>query len=466
MRNAHRLPLLLPLLLAGCAVGPDYKRPPVNVPQRHRGSTAGASAASLADTRWPDLFEDEKLKELVGTALKQNLDLGIAAERVQEARARFRIVRSEQLPFVGAEAEFAANRPSSIGSSRIVRAGTPLDVSYTQVGGALSWELDLWGRLRRLNESARAQYLATEEGHRGVIVSLIAEVTSSYFTLRERDLELEIARATHKVAEDSLRLVRLRHQRGAATGLDVRQAEQLVYTATAQIASAERDIGQAENALSLLLGKEPGDIARGKALDDFGLPAAIPAGLPSALLERRPDIRQAEQILVASNAEIGVARAYYFPQISLTGFLGGQSRALADLFTGPARLWNISPGAVLPIFDAGRVRAGVRLSEAQQREMVLQYRRTIYNAFREVSDALIRYDRTREQRTQQDLLVRALRDTSRLSKLRYEGGLDSYLQVLDAERNLFRGQLALAQLRLQELLSFVELYRALGGGWQ
>jgi multidrug efflux system outer membrane protein len=466
MRTAHYPVLAVPLLLAGCAVGPNYKRPPVGVPDQFRGGPANPAAVSLAETKWSELFEDEKLNELISTALEQNFDLGMAWERVQEARARFRIVRADQLPFVGAQGEFAASRQSSVGAASFVRAGTPLDVCYTQAGGALTWELDLWGRLRRLSESARAQYLATEEGHRGVIVSLIADVTANYFTLRERDLELEIARATHKIAADSLRLVRLRHERGAATGLDVHQAEQLVYIATAQIASAERDIGQAENALSLLLGQLPGDVARGKALDDFGLPAELPSGLPSALLERRPDIRQAEQVLIAANAEIGVAKAHYFPQISLTGFLGGQSRALSNLFTGPARLWSFSPAAVLPIFDAGRVRAGVRLSEAQQREMVINYRKTIYNAFREVSDALIRYDRTRGQRSQQDLLVRALTETSRLSRLRYQGGLDSYLQVLDAERNLFRGQLTLAQLRLQELLSFVDLYRALGGGWQ
>jgi multidrug efflux system outer membrane protein len=343
--------------------------------------------------------------------------------------------------------------------------GTNLDVSYTQVGFTLGWELDLWGRVRRLTESARAQYLATEEARHGVVTSLISDVTQTYFALRELDLELEIARKTRDIAQDGLRLTQLRHDQGAATGLDVRQAEQLLYTATAQIAGTERAIGQTENALSLLLGNNPGDIPRGKALEDFKAPPQVPPGLPSALLERRPDIREAERTLIAANALIGAARAQYFPQISLTGFLGGQSRALTGLFTGPARSWNFAPGATLPIFNAGRIRSNVRFTEAQQREALIRYEQSIQNAFREVSDGLIGYRKTVEQREQQELLVHALRETQRLSTLRYRGGLDSYLQVLDADRSLFQGDLTLARLRQQELDAIVQLYRALGGGW-
>jgi NodT family efflux transporter outer membrane factor (OMF) lipoprotein len=454
------------LLLAGCMVGPKYKRPAVALPGEHRGAPASASQTPLADTKWPDLFQDDTLKQLIAAALAHNFDLALASERVQEARIRFRITGAGEYPLVLAQGQFDAVRPSRIGSNPFVPASGSMDVSYTQAGAAVTWELDLWGRLRRLTESARAQYLASEEARHAIVVSLIGDVAGDYFTLRELDLELEIARATRDIAQQNLRLVSLRHDHGAATGLDVHQAEQLLYTASARIASAQRDIGQAENALSLLLGKPPGDIPRGKALDDFGLPAEIPPGLPSSLLERRPDIRQAEDLLIAANAQIGVAKAYYFPQISLTGFLQGQSRALSDLFTGPARFWSIAPAAVLPIFSAGQVRMGVRLSETQKREMLIAYQKAIYNALREVSDALVRYSRTREQRQQQDSLVHALTETSRLSNLRYRGGLDSYLQVLDAERNLFQGRLALAQLRLQELLSFVQLYKALGGGWQ
>ncbi|MBZ5619671.1 MAG: efflux transporter outer membrane subunit [Acidobacteriia bacterium] len=454
------------MLLAGCTLGPNYKRPAVPVPAIYRGAPAQSSDASLADTKWPDLFQDDTLKQLMAAALEHNLDLRLAAERVEEARARFRIAGAGQYPFLYAQGQFSANRPSRVGSFPAVPGSTSLDSSYTQAGAALTWELDLWGRLRRLTESARAQYLATEEARRGVIVSLIGDVAAGYFTLRERDLELEIARGTRDIASRHLELVGLRHDHGAATGLDVHQAEELLYIASAQIAGTQRDIGQTENALSLLLGQPPGEIARGKPMDDYGLPPELPPGLPSSLLERRPDIREAEQRLIAANAQIGVAKAYYFPQVSLTGFLGGQSRALTELFTGPARFWTVTPSAILPIFNSNLVRVGVRLTETQQREMAITYQKTIYNAFREVSDALIRYEDTREQRRQQDHLVHAVQETSRLSNLRYQGGMDSYLQVLDADRNLFQGRLALAQVRLQELLSFVQLYRALGGGWQ
>lgn len=460
------LPLGFALALAGCAAGPNYHRPVVAVPDTYRAAPATTAPGSLADTKWSDLFEDDTLRQLIASALEHNFDLGIAAERVEEARAQFRITQSNRYPSLGAETGFTANRPSHIGSNTMAPSDASMDASYTQAGGALAWELDLWGRVRRLSESARAQFLATEEARRGVIVSLIADVTGDYFMLRERDLELEIARATGDIATKNLQLIRVRHDHGAATGLDVHQAEQFLYTATAQIASAQKDIEQAENALNLLLGKTAGDLERGRAVDDFGLPPDVPVGLPSALLERRPDIRQAEQLLIAANAQIGVAQAYYFPQISLTGFLGGQSRSLLDLFTGPARFWTITPSALTPIFTGGQVRAGVRLSEARKRETVIAYQRAIYTAFREVSDALVSYRRTREQRQQEDQLVRALSETTRLSTLRYQGGLDSYLQVLDAERNLFQGRLALARLRLGELLSFVQVYKALGGGWQ
>lgn len=453
------------LALAGCAVGPNYKRPQVKTPEAHRGAAAGGGAASLADSQWDQVFQDEALKKLIREALENNLDLVMATERVEQARARFRITLANQLPAVDAKGQVTVNRPSRIGAS-VASSPKSLDSTYTQAGGALSWELDLWGRVRRLRESARAQYLATAEARNGVVVSLIGEVAGSYFTLRERDLELEIAKATREVASRNLELIKVRHTQGAATGLAVYQAEQFLYIATAQIASAERDIGLAENSLSLLLGKPPGSIDRGKAVDEFALPTQIPAGLPSSLLERRPDIRAAEQLLVAANAQIGVAKAYYFPQISLTAFVGGQSRSLSDLFTGPARYWTATPTAVLPIFNANAVRTGVKLTEAQKREMIANYQKTVYNGFREVSDALIRYSRTREQRMQQDKLVTALTETDRLANIRYKGGLDSYLQVLDAERNLFQGRLTLAQLRLQELLSYVQLYRALGGGWQ
>ncbi|MGH9614575.1 MAG: efflux transporter outer membrane subunit [Bryobacteraceae bacterium] len=461
--------LFVGLMLTGCAIGPNYKRPAVPSQPQFRGpdnTLTPAAAKSIADEKWFDLFHDDVLKQLVDTALAQNYDVRIAAERVLENRAQFGITRSYELPEVDASAQFDAIRNSRIGSFRFLPNNANLDVSYTQAGFSLSWELDVWGRLRRLTEAARAQYLASEQARRGVITTLVADVTTSYFDLRELDLELEIGQKTRALAQDGLRLTELRHTRGVVTGLDVSQAQQLLYTATAQIAATQRGIQQGEDSLSLLLARNPGPIPRGKTLDALVAPPDIPAGLPSALLDRRPDIRQAEDMLIAANAEIGAAKAEYFPQITLTSFVGGQSRALTDLFTGPGRQWSFVPTATLPIFNAGRIHANVKLTEAQQREAVLNYQKTIQTAFREVSDSLIGYTKTKEQRSQQELLVKALENSDRLSRLRYKGGLDSFLQVLDADRNLFEGQLTLAQLKRDELLSVVNLYRALGGGWQ
>lgn len=450
--------------LTGCAVGPNYKRPVVTAPPQFRGGEA--SGASIAETKWFDLFRDDKLTETVNLALAQNYDLQIAAARVLEARAQLGIIRADLFPQITGTASFNANRGSSIGSFNFIPKGTNLDVSFTQAGFSLGWELDVWGRIRRLTEAARAQYFGTEEARRGVITTLVSDVTSTYFELREADLELEIAKRTRDTAERSLSLTTVRRQGGLASSLDVRQAEQFLYTATSQIAADERQIEQTENALSLLTARNPGPIPRGRALTDYVVPPEIPAGLPSALLERRPDIRQAEDLLIAANANIGAAKAQYFPQITLTGLLGGQSRALTALFTGPGRNWNFVPTATLPIFEGGRIRNNVRLTEAQREEALANYRKAITTAFREVSDALIGVRKTGEQRAQEELLVKALEDSDRLSTLRYRGGLDSYLQVLDAERNLFQGQLDLARLRRDELNSIVALYRALGGGWQ
>ena len=453
--------------LTGCAVGPNYRRPAVPAPEQFRAAPPQEnSAASIADSKWFDLFADPVLKQAVETALGQNFDLRAAAERVLQALERAGIQRANLFPFFDTQSTWNATRASTLGSFPFIQENTSLQYAYTQLGLGASWELDVWGRLRRLNESARAQYFAAEESRRDVRVSIIAEVMSAYFTLLEQDLELEIGRKTREAASEGLRLTRLRRDRGAASGLDVRQAEQLFYLATAQIASAERAIGQTENALSLLLGKAPDGFARGKTLEETERPAVLPPGLPSTLLARRPDIRQAEQQLISANAEIGAARAQYFPQLSLTAFLGGQSRALGELFGDPARLVTVAPVSVLPIFRAGQIRSNVRLTEAQQRESLINYQRTIYSALRDVSDALIANERTREQLAQQELLVTALSESVRIAKLRYEGGLDSYLQVLDAQRNLFEGELARAQLRLLELQSVVRLYRSLGGGWQ
>ena len=453
------------VVLASCTLGRDYSRPAIETPATYRSAAPQASAASLADVQWFDLFRDDTLTQLVKSALQENFEVRIAAQRVLQARAAYGITRGSQLPSVDVSAGVTAARSSQVGANRGIPAGVDTDVSYTQAGFSLGWELDVWGRLRRLSEAARARYLATEEARRGVITTLVADVSENYLALRGLDLELEIARRTRDVANDNLRLTEARRASGVASALDVRQAEQLLFTATGQIASIEREIALSENALSLLLGHAPGDIPRGRPLEALQAPPAVPAGLPSALLERRPDIRGAEQELIAANAQIGAAKAEYFPRISLTGFLGGQSRALTDLLSGPARLASVGVGAAAPVFNAGRTRNNVRLAEAIHGEAIVNYQRVIYTAFRDVSDGLAAYTKTTEQRTQQEQLVQALSESARLATQRYQGGLDSYLPVLDAQRNLIGGELELARLRQQELSSLVQLYRALGGGW-
>ena len=454
------------VLSAGCTLAPKYTRPVVGTPASFRGATdVAGSTVSIADLKWFELFRDDTLTGLVNAALQQNFDVRIAAERVMQARAAYGISRSERLPAVNAEAGVTAARASERGANRGVPSGADTGVTYGQAGFSVAWELDVWGRVRSLNEAARAQYLATEEARRSVITTLIADVSDAYLVLRALDLELEIARRTRDVATDSLRLIESRRTGGVASGLDVRQAEQLLFTTTGRIARLEREIALVENALSLLLGRAPSDVPRGRPLEAFETVPTVPAGLPSALVERRPDIRQAEQQLIAANAQIGVARAEFFPRISLTGFLGVQSRALTSLLTGNAVLAAGTLGATAPIFNAGRTRANVQLTEAVQREAVIQYQRTIYTALRDVSDALVAHAKVREERTQQEQLVQTLTESQRLATERYQAGLDSYLPVLDAQRNLFEGELTLARLRQRELSSVVQLYRALGGGW-
>lgn len=466
----NRLTLILPcvLLLTSCAIGPNYQRPIVNAPAQFRGVTEPVpdpATKSIAELSPSDLFHDPVLTALLKTALTQNNDVKIAAERVLEARSQYGITRSNIFPSVDAQGQFNADRTSSVGAySSLVPASVSLSGSYTQAGFALSWEADVWGRLRRLTESARAQYLATEEGRRAVISTVVADVITNYLNILELDAELEIARNTRDAAQRGLELTNLRHERGAATGLDVRQAEELLYTATAQIAATERELGETEDALSVLLGQNPAAITRQAKLDTVTGLTSIPAGLPSMILSRRPDVIEAEDTLISANAQIGAAKALWFPQITLTSFLGGQSQSLSALFTGPARQWAIAPTGDLSIFNAGRIRSTVHLAEATKREMIATYQKAIQNAFREVSDALIDHDRNAQQTKQQELFVQALQDADRLSLMRYQGGLDSYLQVLDAERNLFQGQLTLARLRRDELVSVVQLYRALGGG--
>jgi outer membrane protein, multidrug efflux system len=459
------------ILLAGCAVGPNYKRPDVPVPPAFRtpaGAAAPADPASLADLPWFEVFKDAELQALIRAALANNYDLRDAAARVDAARAVAGITRANQAPNFGAGGAVDINRLSRDATTKL--PPTVLPNQDRNFGSAalnlLSFELDLWGKLRRSTEAARADLLSAEENRKTVATVLVSDVATAYFSLRELDYALEISQSTLKTREDSLQLVKTRQAGGVATLLDLRQAEQLVDTAAQSIPVLQQQIEQTENRISLLLAKNPGDVPRGSSLISQTLPPNVPAGLPSSLLERRPDIRAAEQTLIAANARIGVAKAAYFPQITLTGALGGASTQFASLFSGPHSSWSFVPQVTEPVFTAGRVKSGVKLAEAQRDSALIHYEKTIQTAFTEVSDALIAHQRVRESREKQEALVEALRDRTRLAYVRYRGGVDTQLNALDADRDLFQAELTLSGIRLSEVLTVVELYKALGGGWQ
>jgi multidrug efflux system outer membrane protein len=461
----HRVVLLsIALLTAGCTVGPKYKRPDVAVPDSYRGAVyeqaTQTQTVPLGDQQWWDVFQDEQLRKLVRTALQQNYDLRIAASRVLEARAQLGITRADQFPTVNGGAGVVDSRT---GQSKFF---PPFETSTGQVNLSAAWEIDFWGKFRRATEAARASLLASAWARQEVVSTLVANVAGAYFQLRALDLQLEIAKRTLKSRQESLRLTQLLADGGSTSLLDVRQAEQLVFTAGAEVPALEQQIEQQENFLSILLGQNPGDIARGLTLTEQSQPPEVPPGLPSSLLERRPDIRQAEEQLIAANAQIGVARAAYFPEISLSGTGGFQSSALTGLLTGPAGAWNFGAGLTQPIFTAGRIRSGVRLAEARQQTAVLVYQQSIQGAFRSVSDALVASRKTHEFRVQQESLFQSAQDAARLSHMRYTGGVTGYLEVLTNETNAFSAELGLAQARLNELLALVQLYEALGGGWQ
>jgi multidrug efflux system outer membrane protein len=460
---------LIVSVLTGCTVGPKYRKPVVKTPDVFRGTADPNTAPdqhSLADLKWFEIFKDAELQQLIRTALVQNYDLRDAVARVSAARANLGITRADQFPTVGASSSATALRRSATGAFPLP-PGTPQNRTFGNVLlNLLSFEVDIWGRLRRATEAARADLLATDETRKAVTTTLVSDVSSAYFSLLELDSELEIAQRTLATRQESLRLIRVRQQGGVATMLEVRQAEQLVYTASQTIPDTQRLIEQTENQLSLLAGNNPGPVTRGHPLTEQEQPPAVPAGLPSSLLDRRPDIRAAEQNLVSANALIGVAKAAYFPQISLTGFLGSESSQLSGLFKGPTMVWQFVPQVTQPIFTAGRIKSRVRLTEAQEQIALIQYEKVVQTAFTEVSDSLAQYRRIKEIRAQQELLLTTLRDRSRLAYLRYRGGVDTLLNALDADRDLFSAELSLAQTKRNELLSVVQLYKALGGGWE
>jgi outer membrane protein, multidrug efflux system len=452
------------ILGSGCTVGPNYKKPTANVPGTYRGlapEEAGKTdSASLGDQKWWDVFQDEQLRSLIRTALQQNYDVRIAGARILQAQAQLGITRADQFPSVSAGAGISDQRNAR---GKFFPA---FETSTGQMNVSAAWELDFWGRFRRATEAARASLLASEAARQEVMLTLVANVSGAYFQLRALDLELEISKRTLASRRESLRLTTILADRGSTSLLDVRQAEQLVFTAAAEIPSLEQQIEQEENLISILLGKNPDTVARGQALTEQTRPPTVPAGLPSSLLERRPDIREAEQQLIAANAQIGVAKAAYFPQISLSGSAGLQSAALTNLFSGPSGTWDFGTSLTQPIFTAGKLRSNVRFAEAQQQATLLFYQQTIQGAFRSVSDGLIAYRKTQEFRAQEELLFQSAQDAARLSHMRYTGGVTGYLEVLTNETNAFSAELGLVQAQLNELLALVQLYEALGGGWQ
>jgi len=464
MRRHEIVPALLSglaaVVLAGCAMGPDYQRPEIASPDAWRAPAT--NDASLANVAWWDFYRDPVLTNYIGIALTNNKDIHIAAARVDQAQGGYRAQRSVLWPSVDGAGNWTRSRSGYTGVT-----GNTFDVF-----GLLAYEVDIWGKNRRLTEAARAQWLASQEGRRAVYLNLVASVAATYFQLRGLDAQLEVARQTYSSRTNSLDLVKIRFNQvngkgqGIVSELDVAQAETAVHSARSSIATLERAVSITENALSILLGQNPGDVLRGKSLNGQVELGKIPAGLPSDLLLRRPDILAAEQQLVAANANIGAARAAFFPTISLTAAFGVQSLELSDLFDGMSRAWKFSPQVAAPIFQGGRIRAGVQVAEAQKQEALAVYEQAIQNGFREVEDGLVSVARLREQLEADELASKAERRRLELSQMRYDGGVASYSDVLDAERFLFNAELQTIQSRSDLLQASALLYKALGGGWQ
>ena len=468
--HATRIPAAiaaLALTASGCTVGPNYERPKLEPPVQYRGQAAQAAAESLADLPWWQVYQDDVLHGFIRESIAKNLDLRAASARVVESRALAGIAKSYLYPDIGVGFGWAGEQKSRVGDPKLDKEKVP-DRTYSNwaLNGSLSWEVDLFGRLRRNKEAAFAQYLATEEGRRAVLVTLVGDVASTYFYLRELDLQLEIARRTVKLNDETITYYVNRLQGGVSNRLEVDQAKANRAVTAAAIPDIERQIAIAENALSVLLGRPPGPITRGAAPSERLVPPSVPAGLPAQLIERRPDVVQAEQLLVTANANIGVAKALFYPTISLTGSLGTMSSSLADFLSGDSIVWSLGAGLFQPIFNGGRIKRNYEAAVARYDIALAQYQRAALNGYREVADSLVTIQKLAEQRTEIETGVEALRDATQLARARYDTGLSSYIEVLLADQQLFSQEIQLAQVRGSQYRAVAQLYRALGGGWQ
>jgi multidrug efflux system outer membrane protein len=456
---------LVTALVSGCRMGPDYARPQTPAPPAHRFFDGPAEAQSIADSPWWVVVKDPQLQVLIREAIANNLDLRTATARVAEARAQYGIARSFLFPEVGVAAGYSAQQVSRLSEPPQGTAAGKTYQNYS-AGFPVSWEIDLFGRIRRGKEASFALYLATEEGRRAALITLVADVASTYLFLRELDLQLNVARRTVKTNEETVVYYQRRLEGGVSNRLEVDRSIANRARTAVVIPQLEQQIALAENALSLLLGRLPGPIQRGGALTEENVAPTVPVGLPAALLERRPDVLAAEQQLVAANANIGVARALFFPTISLTGILGTISGEFSNLLKAESNIWQVSPSLFSPIFQGGRIRRNSDAAQARFEQAAAQYQKAALNSYREVANALVTVRKLSEARVELENGVKALRNASALSRSRYDAGLASYLEILNADQQLFDQELQLAQVRGEEMRSFVELYRALGGGWQ
>ena len=464
-RLIKQLPLLalLASLTCGCALGPNYKRPPINSPENFRSAQTPAEQASLGDLPWWRIFGDETLQRLITEALENNYDLRVAVARVEQSRQLAAQARAQFFPQIGYGGTIATGRNSFL-TTPSPNEGLTTDSALLDL--SVVWEIDFWGRIRRLNEAARAEFLATAEGRRGVMVSLVASVAQAYLELLELDLELDIAKRNTKSFEDTLKLFTQRLEGGAASKLETSYAEGLLGNVAANVPEVERQIVIKENQINVLLGRNPGPVERNAALLQQGAPPEIPAGIPSDLLERRPDIRQAEQNLRSANAQIGVAVANFFPKIGLTTMFGKVSPELSAFTSGTANLWAVAGTLSGPIFQGGALVAQYRQAKAAWEEAKLSYEQTALNAFQEVSNALISRQKLEATRVQQARSVKAYEEAVQVSMKRYVAGKASYYEVLQTQQYLFPAETTLAKTQLNQLLAIVQLYKALGGGWQ